>query len=94
MAKNQKNEESNSPKIGEVYLSISTGLKFYFYEVKQISEDAGKATWIKMDALQFDDSIEIPLLYFDKLFVRVNESTVEILFNRRREENGNANKKG
>lgn len=83
-----KNE--SSPKAGDAYMSLDTKSKAIFYEVSLV-EVHGGATWIELAGMQFQDSLRIPLLFLDKSFVKVNESTIKALFGERKP-NGNASK--
>lgn len=83
-----KNE--NSPKAGDAYMSLDTKSKAVFYEVSLV-EVQGGATWIELAGMQFQDSLRIPLLFLDKSFVKVNESTIKALFGERKRD-GNPGK--
>lgn len=85
------NEPSN-PKAGDAFMSLDTKSKAVFYEVTLV-EVQGGATWIELAGMQFQDSLRIPLLFLDKSFVRVNESTVKALFGERKRD-GNAKQEG
>lgn len=80
----------NNVKPGDAYMSLDTKSKAVFYEVEVVEEKQG-ATWLKLAGMQFQDSIYIPLLFLDKSFVRVNESTIKALFGERKRD-GNASK--
>lgn len=82
------NQNENNIKVGDAFISLDVKSRAVFYEVSLVEEQNG-ATWIELAGLQFQDSLRIPLLYLDKSFARVNESTVKALFGERKK-NGNA----
>lgn len=84
--------EQNSPKAGDAYMSLDVKSKAVFYEVTLVEQHGG-ATWIELAGMQFQDSLRIPLLFLDKSFVRVKESTIKALFGERKRD-GNASKEG
>lgn len=79
-------------KPGDAYISLDIKSKAVFYQVERVDVVQDGSTWIKLAGLQFQDSIYTPLLFLDKSFAKVNESTVNILFGKG-VENGNESKK-
>ena len=51
-----------------------------FYKVYKVELDNGKSTWIEGENLKIYNTIKIPKLYFEQNYVKVNESTINILF--------------
>ena len=80
-----KDAENNSPQIGDAYISLDTKSKAVFYEVTLVEQHGG-ATWIELAGLQFQDSLRIPLLFLDKSFAKVKESTIKALFGERKKD--------
>lgn len=71
-------------KLGDTFISLDLKSRAVFYEVYSVEQDNTGATWIALSGIQFQDSLRIPLLFLDKSFARVNESTVKALFGERK----------
>lgn len=65
---------------GITVLSLDTKLKDVFYDVSKIETDQGGAVWIEVEGKLSKEKLKYPLLFFDKKFIKVSESLVEIMF--------------
>lgn len=83
------NQNENNIKVGDAFISLDVKSRAVFYEVELVETRQDGSTWIKLAGMQFQDSIYIPLLFLDKSFAKVNQSTVNALFGERKT-NGNA----
>lgn len=81
-------ENENKVKVGDAYISLDLKSKAVFYKIEIVETRPDGSTWLKLAGLQFQDSVYVPLLFLDKSFAKVNESTIKVLFGGNK--NGNA----
>lgn len=88
------NQNENSiVKVGDTFISLDLKSRAVFYEVEVVETRKDGSTWYKLAGLQFEDNLYVPLLFLDKSFARVKESTVKALFGERKRD-GNAKQEG
>lgn len=84
-------KESHEPKVGDIYLCLDTSWDDIYYEVvglKTADMTTGE-TIIQFRGILRDAKVQWwPLLFLDQKFVKVNETTVRILFGNKGEKNG------
>lgn len=51
-----------------------------FYRVEKVRQDGNGATWIDLVGMKTGVCDKLPLLFFDKKYIRISESTAKILF--------------
>lgn len=52
-----------------------------FYKVDNIWQDAGGATWLSLKGIMSEKNTDnLPLLYVEKSYMQVSETTAKILF--------------
>ena len=73
----------NDFKIGDYALSTqpayNESLKDMFFKVVDI-QDKGQSTWVFVEGINNKIPFNLPLIHFGNSFVKVNASTVEVLF--------------
>lgn len=65
---------------GQVYMSLNDKDVEVFYKVAKVRQDESGATWIDLVGMKTSVYDNLPLLVFDKKYMRVSESTAKILF--------------
>ena len=76
-------EQKQDFKIGDAVLGLEEVPYCPFWLVSRIEPDNSGASWISLQNLDPKSSCQItsyPLMYMEKKFVKINESTVKILF--------------
>lgn len=66
---------------GQVFMSLNDKDVEVFYKVDRTWQDPSGATWLSLKGLTSDKNTDnLPLLYVEKHYMRVSESTAKILF--------------
>ena len=86
----------NSPKIGEIYLCLDELALDIYYEVvflQKMIHTTGETFITLKGVLKPTVELTWPVLFFDKKFVKVNETTVKILFGKGAKNGNTSNSK-
>jgi hypothetical protein len=71
---------------GDVVMSLNDKDVEVFYDVAEIKPDKSGATWIRLVGKTGKSETGIPLIFFDKSYMKVSKSTANILFGSKKNE--------
>ena len=72
-------QNENSPKVGDTYMSLDQKLDDIYYRITEMIGPAGSIQ-LRLNGVLKETEIIWPLLFLEQKFVKVNETTVQILF--------------